>query len=153
MKATWDDTSSSKMEDETSGQEIANMCFMAHNEEKLDLVEISEVYSFEGSIAFDTAVEELQLSDIVAAEVVHKIEEIAETEDVSSLHTTCSSLDQRLTRIEKYHDSSSRCVDTMDTSSTPSSDNEESEEGSEEGDEEEGDEEEAKEEDDDDADN
>ncbi|XP_057948194.1 uncharacterized protein LOC131143842 [Malania oleifera] len=78
-------------------------------------------------------------------------------EDVSSLHTTYSSLDQRLTSIEKYQASLSRGVDLMDTSSAPQSDDEELEEGSEDGDEEKGDEEEGDEEEaekeDDDADN
>ncbi|XP_057965376.1 uncharacterized protein LOC131155940 [Malania oleifera] len=74
--------------------------------------------------------------------------------DVSSLHTTYSSLDQYLTRIEKYQANLSRGIDSMDTSSASRSDDDESEEGSEEGDEEEGedeekDEEEVEEEDDD----
>ncbi|XP_057948207.1 uncharacterized protein LOC131143858 [Malania oleifera] len=41
MKATWDDTSSNESENESENesmeQEVANMCFMAHNVEEDDL--------------------------------------------------------------------------------------------------------------------
>ncbi|XP_057969413.1 uncharacterized protein LOC131158562 [Malania oleifera] len=57
--------------------------------------------------------------------------------DLQTFYKNFSSLNQRLTCIEKYHASSSRGDDPMDTSLAPQSDDEDTEEGSDEGEEEE----------------